>query len=287
MQEFIKKVINGDCIEVMKTMPDNSIDLVVTSPPYNCGIKYDSYDDLKPIDEYWFWTEEWLQQVYRIIKPDGRVAINVPYEINIKDRGGRIMFMADFWGIMKKVGFKPFGMVDLNEDTPHRVKLTAWGSWMSSSSPYIYNPKECVILGYKNNHIKLNKGIPTWEGEVIEVEDEEGNKKNKITYKDSDKEEFKELVFGQWNYFADTKQLTKATFSLDIPSKAIKILTFKNDIVLDPFCGSGTSLCAAEILDRNWVGIEISENYSNVSRKRVQHFIDRKNQPELDFEKGV
>lgn len=268
------KIITGDCIEEMKKMPDNSIDLVVTSPPYNCGIKYDTHDDKKTMDEYWEWTEKWLSEVYRVIKSDGRVAINVPYEINVKERGGRVMFMAEFWSVMKKVGFKPFGIVDLDEVSPHRVKLTAWGSWMSASGPYIYNPKECVILGYKHHHIKKEKGVSQWEQIEVVLEDET----TKFTYSDKDKDEFKELVFGQWSYFADTQSLTKATFSMDIPSKAIKILTYKGDIVLDPFAGSGTSCVAAEILGRRWLGIELSPNYADIARKRVKEFTEQKKQ---------
>jgi site-specific DNA-methyltransferase (adenine-specific) len=107
-----------------------------------------------------------------------------------------------------------------------------------------------------------------------------------MIYTEEQKKEFMDLVYGEWDYFADTKQLTKATFSLDIPLKAIKILTYKNDLVLDPFAGSGTSLVAAVISDRNWIGIELSENYCGVAQKRAQHFIDKKNQPELDFKKG-
>jgi DNA modification methylase len=90
-------------------------------------------------------------------------------------------------------------------------------------------------------------------------------------------------VYGQWEYFADTKQQTKATFSMDIPSKAIKILTYKNDLVLDPFAGSGTSLVSAEILGRRWIGIELSPNYCEIAKKRVQHFVDKKKQVVLDF----
>jgi len=277
------KVINGDCIQVMKSMPEGIIDLTVTSPPYNCGIRYDTHDDFTMMSDYWKWTEEWLTELYRITKDDGRVAINVPYEINVKDRGGRVMFMAEFWSVMKKVGFQPFGMVDLDEDQPHRVKLTAWGSWMSASSPYIYNPKECVILGYKKYHIKKNKGESQWKGELVEVENEDGSKRTKLSYQDKDKDEFKELVFGQWSYFADTKSLTKATFSMDIPTKAIKILSYKNDLILDPFAGSGTTLVAAETLNRRWVGIELSENYSKIAQERVQHFVDRKKQLELEL----
>jgi DNA modification methylase len=91
-----------------------------------------------------------------------------------------------------------------------------------------------------------------------------------------------ELVFGQWNYFADTKSLTKATFSMDIPTKAIKILSYKNDVILDPFAGSGTSLVAAEILDRRWLGIELSPNYCDVARGRVQSFVDEKKQVKIE-----
>jgi site-specific DNA-methyltransferase (adenine-specific) len=70
---------------------------------------------------------------------------------------------------------------------------------------------------------------------------------------------------------------------MDIPMKAIKILTYKNDVVLDPFAGSGTSLVAAEISGRRWIGIELSENYSKVAKERVQHFVDQNKQMEMEF----
>jgi len=277
------KIINGDCIEVMKNLPEGSVDLIVTSPPYNCGIKYDMYIDNLPMDQYWVWTREWLTETYRLIKDDGRVSINIPYEVNVQDRGGRVFFVSEFYQIMKEVGFKFFGIVDLEEDSPHRSKTTAWGSWMSPSSPYIYNPKECVILAYKKQHIKKVKGQPEWKGESTEIEQEDGTLKKKIVYEEKYKKEFMELVFGQWNYFADTKSLTKATFSMDIPTKAIKILSYKNDVILDPFCGSGTSMVSAEILDRRWLGIELSPNYCDVARGRVQTFVDEKKQIKIDL----
>jgi len=286
MENFVKKIINGDCIEVMKTMPESSIDLIVTSPPYGVGIEYDSHDDDMVFEDYKVFSNQWLTEAFRVLKDDGRIALNIPYEINRQDKGGRIFMVSEVWNIMQKIGFKFFGLVDLNENSPHRSKTTAWGSWMSPSSPYIYNPKECVILAYKKDRIKKTKGEPHWVGVVEEVETEDGKKRNKTMYTEEQKKEFMDLVYGQWDYFADTKQLTKATFSMDIPSKAIKILTYKNDLVLDPFAGSGTSLCAAEIHDRRWIGIELSPNYTEVAKKRVQYFIDKKNQPELDFEKG-
>ena len=277
------KIINGDCIEVMRTLPDGCVDLLVTSPPYNANIKYDVYDDGLSMDDYWKFTTDWLSQAFRLLKDDGRVAINVPIEMNVQERGGRILFNAEFWMMMKQVGFKFFGMVDLTEDSPHRVRQTAWGSWMSNSQPYIYNPKECVILAYKNSPKKLTKGESQWVGIPTEITDENGKVRTKMVYEPEDKKEFMNLVFGRWEYFADTKSLTKATFSMDIPTKAIKILTYKNDIVLDPFMGSGTSAVAAETLGRRWLGIELSPNYTDIARKRVNTFIEDRKQLELEL----
>ena len=267
----------------MSKLPESTIDLICSSPPYNVGIDYDTHDDRMSMEEYWDWTEQWLTQAYRLLKDDGRVAINIPYETNVQERGGRVLFMSEFWSVMKKVGFKFYGLVDLDENSPHRSKTTAWGSWMSPSSPYIYNPKECVVLAYKKDRIKKVKGETQWKGELVDLEMEDGTIKQKMMYQDEDKKEFMSLVYGQWEYFADTKQKTKATFSLDIPSKAIKILTYKNDIVLDPFAGSATTLVAAEITGRRWIGIELSPNYCEVARERVQHFVDKNKQIELDL----
>ena len=272
----------GDCVEVMSKLPENSIDLVVTSPPYSVGISYDVYDDTTTINQYLEFSEKWLSETYRILKDDGRICVNVPYEINLKERGGRIFIVSEIWNVMKKIGYNWFGIIDLEEDSPHRSKTTAWGSWMSPSQPYLYNPKECIIIAYKNSPKKIQKGEPQWKG--VPTLTEEG--KTKMVYKDEDKKDFMELVFGQWKYFADTRSLTKATFSMDIPNKAIKILSYKNDIILDPFNGSGTSCVAAEINDRRWVGIELSENYANISRERIQGFVNQKKQQKLEFENG-
>ena len=282
MEEYINKVINGNSIEIMAEMPENSIDLIVTSPPYGVGIDYDVHEDDVEFEEYKRFSKEWLTEAFRVLKIDGRIALNIPYETNRTTKGGRLFMASEIWQIMKEIGFKFFGMVDLKEDAAHRHKKTTWGSWMSPSSPYIYNPKECVILAYKEKHIKINKGEPEWIPLLVREEDENGEQKTKKVYTEEQKKEFMNLVFAEWDYVADTKPLTKATFSMDIPTKAIKILSYKNDIVLDPFNGSGTTIVAAEIMNRRWIGIDISENYCKVAQERVQHFIDRNKQIELD-----
>lgn len=235
------KIVCGDCRQIMKSMPASSVDLVVTSPPYNCNIDYDVYRDNLMYQDYLMFTEDWLLSVYKVLKDTGRIALNIPYEVNLHERGGRIFMVSEYWQIMKKIGFKWGGLIDLVEIQAQRVKYTAWGSYMSASAPYIYNPKECLIIAYKND----------WK---------KGKGKSSLT-----KEEFIEYVSGMWKYRPTTNGLTKANFSLDIPLKAIKILSFENDIVLDPFCGSGTTIRACKILNRRYFGIDISRAYCRIA----------------------
>ena len=279
IEDYVGKVISGDCIEVMAKMPESSVDLIVTSPPYGVGIAYDSFNDDIEFEQYKLFSASWLREAYRVLKDDGRIALNIPYEINRQDKGGRILMVSELWQVMKSIGYKFYGIVDLEEDSPHRSKTTAWGSWMSPSAPYIYNPKECVLLCYKQLSKKQTKGTPQWKSWVEEVEG-----KNKTMYEKSDKDDFISLVYRQWNYFADTKQQTKATFSMDIPVRAMKILSYKEDIVMDPFMGSGTSAVAAEFVGRNWVGIELSENYTEVANKRLLEYRAKLLQMKLELE---
>lgn len=243
--DFINQIICGDCLEVMPYIPDNSIDLTITSPPYNVGIDYGEYKDNLSYGDYLEFTNKWLIEVYRVLKQTGRIALNIPYEVNLHERGGRIFLTSDYWQLMKDIGYKWAGIVDLSENQPERVKYTAWGSYLSASAPYIYNPKECVIIAYKDNW-KKGKGESSL-----------------------DKNSFIEYVSGNWKYKAETKGFTKANFSLDIPIKAINILSFLNDLVLDPFMGSGTTAIACKELNRNYIGIELSDKYCDIARKRV------------------
>jgi site-specific DNA-methyltransferase (adenine-specific) len=283
MKDIIGDIHCSESVKFMNEMPEKSVDLIVTSPPYGVGIDYDNWDDDKYFDEYMRFTREWLSATYRVLRDDGRIAVNIPYEINRQKKGGRIYFSSEIWQVMKQLGFGFFGIVDLEESSPHRSKTTAWGSWMSPSAPYIYNPKECVILAYKNVSKKQVKGTPQWKGEYEMVPNEkiEGEFRKKLVYDEKDKKDFMSLVFGQWNYFADTQQKTKATFSLDIPYRAIKILSYKEDLVFDPFNGSGTTCLAAEMLGRPWIGCDISSNYVKVAKERIKEY--KLNQQQLEI----
>lgn len=244
--EFSPTLIVGDCRCVMYTMPENSIDLIVTSPPYNCKIKYDNWDDELQYEDYLKFMEEWLRGAYRVLRPDGRIALNLYYESSYPDRGGRAFVSSDVWQIMKGIGYKWNGIADLKEVKPERINYCAWGSWMSASAPYMYNPKECVIVACKNIWKKSRRGTST-----------------------IGRDEFLEAVKGEWAYRAVTSAKTEACFSLDIPMRAIDLFTYVGDTVLDPFCGRGTTGVACKLLDRKFIGIDISPRYIEIAKGEI------------------
>ena len=100
LEDIIGTIINGDCIDVMADMPINSIDLIVTSCPYGVGINYDVHNDDVYFDEYLKFTKQWLTEAYLLLKDDGRIALNLPYEINRQDKGGRIFFCSEVYQVM-------------------------------------------------------------------------------------------------------------------------------------------------------------------------------------------
>lgn len=244
-----------DCLDGIDQIDDDSIDLMFTSPPYNVGIDYDEHNDKMGANDYYAFIQLWFNKLYRVMKNGGRIAINVPYEVNMKGRGGRKFIVADFYNMMVSAGFNYNCIIQLHENAPHRVKYTAFGSWLSPSSPYIYNPLECVLVGYKGHWKNENKGESYFKGATPAL-----------------KEEFINLISGIWTYRAETRGLTKANFSMDLPLNAIKILTFKDDVVLDTFAGSGTTLCAAKKLNRRFIGFEKSLRYCNVIDKRLEEY---------------
>jgi len=259
---------NTDLMDGFSKIPDDSIDLLMTSPPYNCGIEYDAWNDSKPWTEYLAWCERWLVEMKRVLKPDGRFAINHLIEMGLpaggKKNGIRVSPQVELYNIITGLGLTIVAQpmwADLTRST-----LTSWGSWLSASAPYIYNPMEVILIGYKS------------EWKKTRPKDNPGE--NTIS-----KEDFMKGVGGVWNIQPETQGLTMANFPVALPKMCIELLTFKHDVVLDPFMGSGTTAIACLQTDRKYVGFEISESYCKVAEDRISYY-KRSGSPSLPQKKA-
>ena len=146
------KIINDDVLSTQLVNPD-SIDLIITSPPYNVDIKYNSSSDSNSYTEYLFWTEKWLKRCFKWLKPSGRICLNIPLD---KNKGGQQSVGADITTIAKKIGYGYHSTIIWNEGNISR--RTAWGSWMSASAPYVIAPVEIVVVMYKDQWKKIIPG---------------------------------------------------------------------------------------------------------------------------------
>jgi site-specific DNA-methyltransferase (adenine-specific) len=230
--------LTTDCIK------EGTVDLIVTSPPYNVGIKYDSHDDKMTYEHYLSFTKEWLSKCYRLIKEDGRFCLNIPLD---KNKGGQQSVCADITTIAKQVGWKYHSTVIWNEQNISR--RTAWGSWLSASAPYVIAPVEVIVILYKERWKKIS-----------------GSRKSDIT-----KKEFVEWTNGVWNFMGESKKRVghPAPFPVELPRRCIKLFSFIGDTVLDPFLGSGSTLIACVLTNRKGVGVEIDKNYCEVAKQRL------------------
>ena len=250
------KLINEDFLKV--EIPKNSIDLIITSPPYNVGIEYQNSDDTISYDEYLNWTEKWLQKALQLLKEDGRMCLNIPLD---KNKGGIKSVYADITYIAKRIGYNYQSTIVWNEQNISR--RTAWGSWLSASAPYVIAPVEMIVVLYKNQWKKKNKGIS-----------------------DITKEEFIEWTNGMWSFSGESKKRIghPAPFPLELPKRCIKLFSYVGDTVLDPFAGSGTTLISAYKLNRKAIGVEISKEYFELAINRIEK--ECFYQKEFSFEKG-
>ena len=241
---MINKIHNMDCIEGLKLIPNESVDLIVTSPPYNLGVDYDSWNDSMKWSDYMEWNKKWLSECYRILKDDGRICIN--HYLNFQDRWEKVSRfpLYDIQRIQEELGFNVHKLC-LWEDTT-RKKFTAWGSYLSASAPYINTPYEGILISYKKQWKKLNKG----ESTIC-------------------KELFMQGVGGIWR-LGTTRGKTKACFPEKLPQMCIELLTYVGDTVLDPFMGSGTTAKVAKELGRNYIGFEISKEYCEIAENRIK-----------------
>jgi site-specific DNA-methyltransferase (adenine-specific) len=231
-------LLSTNCIE------RNSVDLIVTSPPYNVDIGYRSYDDTIPYNAYLNFTRKWLEKTYHFAKEDGRFCLNIPLD---KNKGGQQSVYSDIVNIAKEIGWKYHSTIVWNEQNISR--RTAWGSWLSASAPYVIAPVEMIVLLYKKRWKKFR-----------------GNKKSDIS-----KKEFMDWTNGVWTFTGESKKRIghPAPYPVELPKRCIKLFTFVGDTVLDPFLGSGSTLIACIQTNRKGLGIDISKDYCNLSKRRL------------------
>ena len=233
----------GNALTIDTILP-NSIDLIVTSPPYNVDIKYGTHKDDLSYEEYLEFSRSWLQRYYSFLKEDGRMCLNIPLD---KNKNGQQSVGADIITIAKQVGYKYHSTIIWNEGNISR--RTAWGSWKSASAPYVIAPVELIVVLYKRSWKKTS-----------------GSLESDIT-----REEFISWTNGLWTFSGEKRKRVghPAPFPIELPIRCIKLFSYVGDTVLDPFAGSGTTLLAAMMLNRKAIGIEIEPTYCEIAKRRI------------------
>jgi site-specific DNA-methyltransferase (adenine-specific) len=244
------KIFIGDCRTILPLVDTSSVNLVITSPPYNLGIIYDSVEDKREWKDYYAWCRLWLSELFRVLKPDGRLCLNhylscgsgMGGEVTIS-RSGPLMTLNC---ICEDIGFKHHGLAIWDDRTI--TKLSAWGSWLSSSAPYINSPFEGILILYKERWKRDT------EGETV-----------------ISKKEFMEACSGIWKLQPEHKDRSKhpAPFPISLPRRCIKLFSYKGDLVLDPFNGVGATTLAAKLEGRHYIGIDISPAYCNEAESKL------------------
>lgn len=239
------KLICADVVEGLKTLDDNSIDITITSPPYNVNIPYDGHNDDMPMDDYWQWLQDVWTGVFKKTKDNGRICVNGPIQCFKPKKG---LWVAKCLETLQNAGWQYMAII-----TWYKTNIsnrTAWGSWASPSSPNCNNPEEIILVCFKGSATNPPNGR-----EAI------------ITPK-----EFIDYTTGQWGDICPesaTRVGHPAPFPVELPKRCIKLFTYRGDTVLDPFNGSGSTGVAALQCGCKYVGIDISQKYLDISRERI------------------
>ena len=242
--KYLNKIVVGDSIDILKELPSNSVDLVFTSPPYNFGLDYENHNDTNNWDSYFETLFNIFDECQRVTKYGGRIIVNIQPLFSDYIPTHHLISNHFF-----KRGLIWKGEI-LWEKNNYNCKYTAWGSWKSPASPY---------LKY------------TWE--FLEVFCK-GDLKKKGDTKDIDinAEDFKSWVNAKWS-IAPERNMKKynhpAIFPEKLVERVLKLFTFKNDVVLDPFNGVGTTTLVSHKLGRKYLGIDISKEYCETAKKRI------------------
>ena len=237
--------------ENMEELPDNSIHLMVTSPPYNVGKEY---DENLSLEQYRKLLKNVLTEVNRVLVPGGRACVNIA---NL----GRKPYIPIHSYIIEdaiEVGLLMRGEVIWNKSSSSGTS-TAWGSWCSASNPTLRDTHEYILIFCKDTFSRKK----------------DKDKENTIT-----KEEFLEYTKSIWNFPAESAKRVghPAPFPVELPYRLIQLYTFKGEVVLDPFAGSGATSLAAIKTDRHFVGYDTNKEYVELAENRIREYINKRTQ---------
>ena len=249
--ELLNTIIEGSC-ENMKDIPNNSLHLMITSPPYNVSKEYDN--DLS-LNEYLDLLKNCFTETYRVLVNGGRACINIanvgrkPY-IPLSDYVSKIMI---------EIGFNMRGEIIWNKSAGAGIS-TAWGSFQSASNPILRDVHEYILIFSKGNYKR-----------------ERDKNEKEFRHDNISKEEFIEWTKSIWTMNPERAKRIghPAPFPEELPNRLIKLFSFTNDIVIDPFMGSGTTAIAAIKNNRNFVGYEINEEYINLANDRIENLKEK------------
>lgn len=244
----LNKIIQGDSEQILKELPSNCIDLVFTSPPYNFDMAYESTEDNTDWPLYFGQIFKIFNECIRVLKYGGRIVVNI--QPSFSDYVPTHHIIGDYF-MKNKMIWK--GEIIWNKNN-YNCPYTCWGSWKSPSSPYLKYQWEFLEV--------FCKGSIRKDGNTDDI--------------DITAEDFKKLVTARWD-IAPEKGMSKyghpAMFPKKLAANVLQLFSFKNDIVLDPFNGAGTTTCMAKALGRKYIGIDISEEYCRTAEERLSQFL--------------
>jgi len=252
----IDKIYNKNCIEGLKELPDKCVDLIVTSPPYNAGINYDVYNDKVSQEEYLKMLEESGKELFRVLKDDGRICVNVGIVSKNNETEDYFFIPYELYNIYVKIGFIPREVIHWikgkDENTFYRGN-TAWGSWKSASNPHLRSLSEDILIFNKKYWGKQKRGES-----------------------DLTTNEFKWWTKSVWFIVSDCETHEKGhpdVYPEELPKRLIKLYSYVGDVVLDPFCGIGTTCIVAKYYKRKYLGYELSPQYCKIATERLSQEI--------------
>jgi modification methylase len=226
--------------ERMQSVPDRSVGLAFTSPPYNAGKDYEG--DLALAD-YLELIRRVAMEVYRVLVPGGR------YVINLANLGRKpyVPLHAYFYDLHLDVGYLPMGEI-IWEKARGANGSCAWGSWMSARSPRLRDVHEYLLVFAKESYARPDTGTS-----------------------DIERDEFMRATLSIWSIRPESARRVghPAPFPLELADRVIRLYSFRGDVVLDPFMGSGTTCVAALQSGRHYVGYDISHEYCDLAERRI------------------